>query len=96
MKRTEARSIGSLIDSFFDSSGSRDNYDAQRICFLWSEVMGPTINRHTARRWIDAGTLHVVITSAPLKSELGMMRTAIIDRLNEAAGKNVINAIAFH
>ncbi|MDE6109741.1 MAG: DUF721 domain-containing protein, partial [Muribaculaceae bacterium] len=52
--------------------------------------------RHTVRRWVDAGTLHVIISSAPLKSELGMMRTAIIDRLNEAAGKNVINDIAFH
>ncbi len=96
MKRTEPRSIGQLIEQFVDSSGARDSYDAQRICYLWAEIMGPTINRHTARRWVDAGTLHVVITSAPLKSELGMMRTTIVDRLNEAAGKNVINAIAFH
>ncbi|MDE6497262.1 MAG: DUF721 domain-containing protein [Muribaculaceae bacterium] len=96
MKRTDAQSIGTLIERFIDSSGSRDNYDAQRICYLWSEVMGPTINRHTVRRWVDAGTLHVIITSAPLKSELGMIRSKIVERLNEAAGKNVINDIAFH
>lgn len=96
MKRTDAQSIGALIERFIDGSGARDNYDAQRICYLWSEVMGPTINRHTVRRWVDAGTLHVIITSAPLKSELGMIRSRIVERLNEAVGKNVINDIAFH
>ncbi|MBJ2184259.1 MAG: DUF721 domain-containing protein [Muribaculaceae bacterium] len=96
MKRTDPKQIGRLIDELIDSTGARDTYEQQRICYLWPEVMGPTVNRHTARRWVDGGTLHVVITSSPLKSELGMMRTAIVDRLNQAAGKNVITSIAFH
>lgn len=96
MKRSDPKSIGALIDELIDSCGARNTYEEQRLCYLWPEVMGPTINRHTARRWVDGGTLHVVITSAPLKSELGMMRSAIVARLNEAAGKTVITSIAFH
>lgn len=96
MKRTDPRSFGALFEELIDRCGARDTFDRQRVCYLWPEVMGPTINRHTARRWVDGGTLHVVITSAPLKSELGMMRQAIVDRLNEAAGKAVIGSVVFH
>lgn len=96
MKRSEPKSIGTLIDELIDSVGARDTYEQQRVCYLWPEVMGPAVNRRTARRWVDGGTLHVVITSAPLKSELGMMRRAIVDRLNEAAGKTVITSVAIH
>lgn len=96
MKRHEAQSFGELFEKLIDSVGARDTFDQQRICYLWPEVMGPTINRHTMRRWVDGGTLHVVITSAALKSELGMMRTAIVDRLNQAAGKTVITTLQIH
>lgn len=96
MRRTEAKSIGSLLDEMIDGIGARDTFDSQRVCYMWAEIMGPTVNRHTARRWVDRGVMHVVITSAPLKSELGMMRAAIVARLNEAAGKSVITSIVFH
>lgn len=96
MKRTEPRTFGALFDELIDRCGARDTFEQQRICYIWPEVMGPTINRHTARRWVDGGTMHVVITSAPLKSELGMMRSAIVERLNAAVGKNVITSIVFH
>ncbi|MBJ2167386.1 MAG: DUF721 domain-containing protein [Muribaculaceae bacterium] len=96
MKHREAIAIGPLIDRLIDSCGARSTFEQQRVCYLWPEVMGPAINRRTARRWMDGGTMHVVITSAPLKSELGMMRSAIIARLNEAAGKDIVTSIVFH
>ena len=96
MKRRDPQSFGQLFAQLIDSVGARDTYEQQRICYLWPEVMGPTINRHTLRRWVDGGTLHVVITSAALKSELGMMRSTIVDRLNRAAGKTVITELAIH
>ncbi|MDE6453327.1 MAG: DUF721 domain-containing protein [Muribaculaceae bacterium] len=96
MKRHDPQTFGELFDHFVDRIGARDTFEQQRICFLWPEVMGPTINRYTVRRWVDGGTLHVVLTSAALKSELGMMRRNIIDRLNQAAGKTVISELAIH
>ena len=96
MKRHEPLTFGRIFSDMIDSIGARDTYDRQRICYLWPEVMGPTINRHTIRRWVDNGTLHVVIASAPLKAELGMMRRAIVDRMNQAAGKTVITDLSIH
>ncbi|MDE6160305.1 MAG: DUF721 domain-containing protein [Muribaculaceae bacterium] len=96
MKRHDPKSFGQLFEQLIDSVGARDTYEQQRICYMWPEVMGPTINRHTLRRWVDGGTLHVVISSAPLKSELGMMRREIVARLNQAVGKTVITDLSIH
>lgn len=96
MKRHDPKSFGQLFEQLIDSVGARDTYEQQHICYMWPEVMGPTINRHTLRRWVDGGTLHVVISSAPLKSELGMMRREIVARLNQAVGKTVITDLSIH
>ncbi|MDE6271052.1 MAG: DUF721 domain-containing protein [Muribaculaceae bacterium] len=96
MKRSDPESIGALWQRYVDGCGLRDNYEQQRVCYLWPEVVGPAVNRRTARRWVDGGVMHVVITSAPLKSELGMMRRDIVAHLNKAAGREVLTDIVFH
>lgn len=40
--------------------------------------------------------MHVHIDSAALKNELSYLRDTLVRQLNEAAGKEVINAIIIH
>ena len=96
MKRREAEQVGDIIARAIAASGAGEAYDNQRLCYLWPEVVGPLINRHTTRRWVDNGTLHVAISSATLKNELTFHRATLIRHLNEAAGRKVINNIVFH
>lgn len=96
MKRTEAKRIDQIISEALDASGTRDSFNSQQACYLWTEIVGPSINRQTTRRWVDHDVLHVCITSASLKNELSMMASAIIDRLNRAVGANTITKIVFH
>jgi len=96
MKRHEAESVGSIIRRAIEASGASEAFDNQRLCYLWPEVAGPVVNRHTTRRWVDGGTLHVAISSASLKNELSFHRSALIRHLNEAVGHQVINNIVFH
>lgn len=96
MKRSEAKPIGQIITEAFRAAGTSDLYDRQRVCYLWTEVTGPTINRMTTRRWIDRDVLHVTITSASLRNDLQFLAPKLIERLNEAAGKQVITRIVFH
>ena len=96
MRKSEAESIGSLINRYIAESGNSDAFDRGKICFLWPEIVGPGVNRHTVRRWVDGDMLHVVITSAALKNELMFLRSELTRRLNEAAGANVISNIVIH
>lgn len=86
MKRRNAIKIDELIHQAMESSGSTLTYEAQRICYLWPEVVGPTVNRLTTARWVHGTELHVTITGGPLKNEIAFMGERIIARLNEMAG----------
>lgn len=96
MKRSDPKSIKEVIDLVLDDESIRDTARAQRICFLWPEIVGQGINRHTSRRYVADGILHVYIDSAPLKNELNFSRSHLVELLNKAAGANVITDITFH
>jgi len=96
MRRTDPQSIGEIIRQAMEAAGATEAYALQRVCPLWPEIVGPTINRFTTRRWIDRDVLHVAISSAALRNDLMFHRERLIAHLNRAAGKNIISNIIFH
>ena len=96
MKRQEPLQIGELIRRAVEEAGNTEVFEAQRACYLWPEAVGPTINRFTTARWIRRDELHVTIASASVKSELAFMSDAIVRRINDLSGKNVISRLIIH
>ena len=96
MKRRDPIQIGDLIRLTIEKAGVAERFDGQKVCYLWPEVVGPTINRYTTRRWVSRDELHVAIASGPLKTELAYMSEGIVKRLNELAGRHVISKIVIH
>lgn len=96
MKRTDPEQIGAIIEKMLAQNGMTDRYNEQRLCYLWSEIVGPGINRLTTRRLVENGVLHVWLTSAVLKNELSFQREHLVKVLNEAVGAEVIHDVKFH
>ncbi len=96
MKRSEALAVGDILKAMMESDGDVAVFDRQKLSYLWSEVAGAYINRHTTRRFVDGDTLHVFIDSGPLKSELAYMIPTLTEQLNNAVGKHVIKKISIH
>lgn len=96
MKKREALTVGQIIEQAIAETGNTAEYDRQRACFCWSEVVGPAINRLTTRRWVDRDTLHVCITSASLKNELQYHIPRLLESLNRMVGREVLSSIVIH
>lgn len=96
MKRTEPMSLREIIDQVMDASARKDDILAVRAAYLWSDVVGPGVNRYTTRRYVNDGVLHVYLSSGPLKSELSFRREAIAKAINDILGKEVVKSIRFH
>lgn len=96
MKRTEPISIKQLIDKVMLEGDSRDTMLQQRASFLWTEVVGPAVNRYTFRRYVENGVLHVYITSASLKNDLSFLRHNIIKEINGRLGAEVLHDVVIH
>ena len=96
MKRVNAQSIGEILREFFAQNpeiGRR--LDEVRIVHAWREVLGPGVAQATHEVYVRGATLHVVLDSAVLRSELMMWRDRLVRTLNERVGTDVIREIRF-
>lgn len=96
MKRVKAQSIGEILREFFAQNpeiGRR--LDEVRIVHAWREVLGPGVAQATHEAYVRGATLHVVLDSAVLRSELMMWRDRLVRTLNERVGADVIREIRF-
>lgn len=96
MKSSETMSVGEIIDVFFKHGGNEDAFKYHKIASLWPQVAGATLADATLRCYASDHALHVYISSAPVKSELKFVADALVRRLNEAAGDDIINRIIIH
>ena len=95
MKRTEAKSIAEIIGDFMQQEDIETTMLEHRALQHWVNVVGPGINRMTTERYVENGVITVKISSAALRNDLMLSRTAIIAQLNQLVGKPVIREIVF-
>jgi predicted nucleic acid-binding Zn ribbon protein len=87
MKKVEAQSVGDIIHEVFHRAGLEANEAQQRACLMWADVVGPSVNRLTTRRYVaPGGVMHVFIASAALKNDLQFMRSSLLEQLNATVG----------
>lgn len=95
MKRTEAKNIGQIIDELLKKENLDIALDEHRASALWPQIVGDGINRYTIRRYVKDGVMTVHLSSAALANELMLNRDALITRINEALGREIIREIIF-
>ncbi|GHT39418.1 hypothetical protein FACS189437_02700 [Bacteroidia bacterium] len=96
MKRTESQAIGKLLEAFFeDNPQMADKLAETRLMNYWNNDMSQAISRYTGNLFVRNRVFYVQLKSAVLKNELMMHREQMIENLNKAAGRNVIDNIVF-
>ncbi|UJH92117.1 DUF721 domain-containing protein [Antarcticibacterium sp. 1MA-6-2] len=60
---------------------------------VWTQQMGPAIEKYTTSLKLERDTLYVQLSSSVLREELSYGKEKIIRNLNEALGKNLIKKI---
>ena len=61
----------------------------------WEKIMGKPIAMKTQQLYFKDGKLFVRLTSAPLKHELNMSKSKVIELLNTEAGGDVVKDVVF-
>lgn len=93
MKRTEPHSVREIIDQLLKENNIDQQFNEQKVVYLWPEIVGQGINRYTTKRWVKNGVLYLHISSAALRNELMMSRSQLIKHINEAMGNEIIHDI---
>ncbi|QNH62272.1 DUF721 domain-containing protein [Hymenobacter sediminicola] len=61
----------------------------------WEKVMGKAVALKTKEIYVSNGKLFVRLTSAPLKHELVMAKTRVLELINAAVGETVVKEVVF-
>jgi len=93
MSRHNESSIKEAIEKLLKVYRLDDRLAERRLIAAWEEVMGKMIANHTKDLVVKNKQLFVTLDSAALRNELAMARTKIIQMMNNAAGKDVINDV---
>lgn len=95
MKRSNSQQVGDVVRTFLRQEGLETPLNQYRLMAAWKDVMGAAIEPYTGEMFIKNQTLFVRILSAPLKQNLMMMRTSLVERLNKTVDAQVITEIRF-
>ena len=93
MSRHNESSIREAIEKLLKVYKLDDRLAERRLIAAWEEVMGKMIANHTIDLVVRNKQLFVTLDSAALRNELAMAKTKIIQMMNNAAGKDVINDV---
>ncbi|MEO8168431.1 MAG: DUF721 domain-containing protein [bacterium] len=83
------------LDKFVHSLGITKKMKQFSVITSWAEIVGEQIARVTEADRMENGILFVKTATAPWRNELTMRRIEIMEKVNAAAGSNVVKEIRF-
>ena len=95
MRRNKAESIGQIIRQYLRQEGLETPLNETRVAAAWPQVMGEAIARYTGDVFVRNQVLYVQLKSPALKANLMMGREALVQKLNDFVGAQVIRSIVF-
>ena len=93
MFRREVKSINDLLYMYLRHEGLETPLLQKRAIDAWGNLMGGMITRYTGEKFIKNQTLYVKIINPALRQDLSMMKTRIVQRINQAVGSQVITDV---
>lgn len=94
-RKEEEKPIREAINQMLRAYGLGPKLDEIGLLKSWEDVCGKMIAKHTKDLYFKEGVLYVSLDSAPLKQELSYAKSKLIEKLNQAAGKNMVRDMVF-
>ena len=95
MRRSNTEPLKTVIQRYLHAVGAKQKIKEIQLKNSWDNLMGANISAQTEYIFIKRGIFHVKLSSPVVKHELLMMKSIIIQRLNNIAEETLINDIIF-
>lgn len=93
--KKEEKPLKQLVNQMLRAYGLGAKLDEMSLVKSWENIVGSMIAKHTTDIFFKEGKLYIKLDSAPLRQELSYAKTKLVEKLNEEAGKKMVNEIIF-
>ncbi|SFG66532.1 DUF721 domain-containing protein [Pontibacter chinhatensis] len=94
-RKADIQPIGESLKALMQAYRLDGKLSEVQLVQNWEKIMGKPIALKTQQLYFKDGKLFVKLTSAPLKHELNMSKSKVVEILNTEAGSNVVKDIVF-
>lgn len=94
-RKKEATPLKEAFDDLLKAYRLKDKFDERLLLQAWPELMGKMVASRTSGLYIKEKKLFVKISSGPVKNELKMNRTKVMELIESKFGKGVIEDVVF-
>ena len=93
MRKSQTLNISEIISVIMKQNGLDEKLAEVRAIRSWEELLGKTVARYTKNLYIKNHTLYVSLNSSIVRNEIMMIRDELIKKINEKAGRKIIDKI---
>lgn len=83
--------VGDALESFLGRTGFHDRLRTTRLLDDWAGIVGPDVAANSRPQRIEKGVLHLVVSSSTWATQLTWLESTIIEKVNIAAGTNLVH-----
>ena len=90
MSEKNQKPLKDVVDQLLRAYGLGERLDEISLVKSWEETVGKMIAKHTTDIYFKRGVLYIKLDSAPLRHELSLAKSKLIEKLNDQAGKRMV------
>lgn len=95
-RKSGTSSVKDAIEAMLDSYKLRGKFDQTKLINSWESMMGKPISRRTEKIFIKEKMLFVKLNSAPLRQELTIAKSKVLEIIHKHFDKNLVEDIKFY
>jgi hypothetical protein len=95
-RKSETSSVKDAIEAMLDSYKLRGKFDQNRLINSWESMMGKPISRRTEKIFIKEKVLFVKLNSAPLRQELTIAKSKVLEIIHRHFDKDLVSDVKFY
>jgi hypothetical protein len=94
-RKSAATPLKDAFNELLEAYRIKDKFNQASIVAFWEKLMGKTIAKRTGKIYFRGKTMFIEISSAPLKHELSLSKSKMIDLISKEFGPGVVEDIVF-
>jgi hypothetical protein len=94
-KQANFQRLGNILQEILKKHNINIDSDDQHVLEVWRKAVGPQIAAHTRPDKLKRNTLYVKVSSSVWMQQLHLLKTEIIEKINQLLRKELIKNIHF-
>ena len=94
-RKSNLSTVGEALNEMMRAYQLKPRFDEMQLIAKWEDFMGKMIANKTEKIFVKNDVLIVELNSAPLKHELNMSKTKVMQRIEEEFGAGIVKDIIF-